>query len=418
MSGEHSVDSDETPLLQVGSSEKRESFSDGQARKTQLNSQRSSNNGSTRKSHTEESGEAMRAVLSHKSLSGSAVLPVTSTKTDSIGVALLATLLSVMAHMSISSTMFPPGTSRHYEVYVGLGLYWGLFAAALTNWWLFAATRFPSAVGGTLFPSIVIVRAFAIKNIGPEDPKTVMMAYILSTVVTGVVFVGLGRLGVLQRGFSLIPFPVVAGFLTYIGVCLLDTALSVPGVVPGISGGAGWTSMVNRHSWVQLLKTHALCCRCIPRWLCHVNLCNRYTGHVNCDRECTSVVLHCCEVIVMELSLRRGHWMPPVGAAVAVSALQRDWGWRPRWLVRGARHLPTVVAALMMVAVNGFHTKAREDGFLLVTTAGNNTRATFLDIFTLSPLAPDGHVSNRAARNGAEPRTHSQDRHAIGPTGG
>eukprot|EP00041_Stephanoeca_diplocostata_P037048 m.1381746 g.1381746 ORF g.1381746 m.1381746 type:complete len:372 (+) comp24971_c2_seq21:215-1330(+) len=371
MSGEHSVDSDETPLLQVGSSEKRESFSDGQARKTQLNSQRSSNNGSTRKSHTEESGEAMRAVLSHKSLSGSAVLPVTSTKTDSIGVALLATLLSVMAHMSISSTMFPPGTSRHYEVYVGLGLYWGLFAAALTNWWLFAATRFPSAVGGTLFPSIVIVRAFAIKNIGPEDPKTVMMAYILSTVVTGVVFVGLGRLGVLQRGFSLIPFPVVAGFLTYIGVCLLDTALSVPGVVPGISGGAGWTSMVNRHSWVQLLKTHAL-----------------------------------------------GHWMPPVGAAVAVSALQRDWGWRPRWLVRGARHLPTVVAALMMVAVNGFHTKAREDGFLLVTTAGNNTRATFLDIFTLSPLAPDGHVSNRAARNGAEPRTHSQDRHAIGPTGG
>lgn len=69
-------------------------------------------------------------------------------RVDAIGVALLATLLSVMAHISISSTMFPPGTNRHFEVYVGLGLYWGLFAAALTNWWLFATTRFPSAVGG------------------------------------------------------------------------------------------------------------------------------------------------------------------------------------------------------------------------------------------------------------------------------
>lgn len=73
-------------------------------------------------------------------------------------------------------------------------------------------------------------------------------------------------------------------------------------------------------------------------------------------------------------------WMPGVLSAVAVHVLQVDWSWRPRWLTKSAKFLPSSVALFMMFVVN-IIPGAKENGWLAQVPSGTSQTA----MFTLLP---------------------------------
>jgi MFS superfamily sulfate permease-like transporter len=243
---------------------------------------------------------------------------------------ILACFMGAVGGISIGSSMFPPGTEVNHPEYLAVGIYWGLLTGVCANWLLLPGTKIPCCVGGTLFPSIIVIQKFAANNIGVDDPVTVLAAYVISTSLTGVLICLTGRLRVLRPAFRLCPFPVLLGFLTSIGVSLFDTAMGVPGVVP-----SGWKGKFDPESWANL---------------------RRDSPHT---------------------------WLPGVVAAVLVFGLRRDWQWRPAWL---QRYLTPLVSLAMILSVNLFHASALSNGWLMQVPGDGPT------VFTgESPALPDTH---------------------------
>lgn len=111
-----------------------------------------------------------------------------------------------------------------------------------------------------------------------------LMAYAISTAVFGVITTVLGRAEILRPLFKLVPFPVLLGFLTSIGVSLFASAFStaVPDPVRKATTG-GFVSLTDGRSWHNLVRHEAVV-----------------------------------------------KWIPGVFMAVVVYVLQKEWSWRPK----------------------------------------------------------------------------------------
>lgn len=269
------------------------------------------------------SGNELQALLINEaSVEAAALAPSTpSSLAANVTGAFLSCFLTATGGISLGTVIFPPGIDCEW---LTIGMSIGLLTAFVANVALSARTKLPVGVGGTLIPAITVLSDFFANEIGPDEPDTILMALAVNTLCFGVLVYIAGRIGV-SGVVKACPYAVFVGFLGYTGISLLFYAVQIADPeFHGITDANGYATLSKKHVAEQVLL--------------------------------------------------------PIGVAIAVALVRRDWDRKPQFLIRGNAYIVPIVALLMsavfylaFIGSGGTLKEARASGW--VFSANNGTRA-------------------------------------------
>eukprot|EP01051_Picozoa_sp_SAG22_P003450 SAG22_NODE_168_length_16723_cov_6.542409_4_plen_967_part_00 len=201
-------------------------------------------------SHPEEASRPGGAAAAGQRSQGDSVEAVEEHAASSLVVetslsSLLGVIMGTVGGLTAGATiMWPPDTNEHqvppeYRTY---GLIVCLLSGVVTNvvycgsyQCQLRGSKLPCGVGGTNYPAIICAQKQIEKMFTADEPNDVLAAYMIISVACGVLTVLAAQFRLLRPIVKAVPYPVMLGFLTSIGVGLLFKALSVidPAVVVG-----------------------------------------------------------------------------------------------------------------------------------------------------------------------------------------
>ena len=145
----------------------------------------------------------------------------------------------------------------------------GAVLIAVIAAWLGGTDRLISA---PCAPAAAVLAAFAVQMMQPgEDPNLVVLMLVIIGVLAGVTQVVLGLLGV-GRLIKYIPYPVVSGYLTGVGLIIIASQMRIAFGVPG--NMSWWSVLLAPHLWdwraLAIATVTALAAAVAPRWTTRV----------------------------------------------------------------------------------------------------------------------------------------------------
>ena len=152
---------------------------------------------------------------------------------------LLGVIMGTVGGVTAGATiMWPPDTDGNvvppeYRTY---GLILCLLSGVITNVVYMIAhllqlrgSNMPCAVGGTNYPAIIFAQKQISTMFEADEPNNVLVAYMIIAVASGLLTALAAQFRLLRPVVSSVPFPVMLGFLTSIGVGLLFKAVAITG---------------------------------------------------------------------------------------------------------------------------------------------------------------------------------------------
>jgi len=129
----------------------------------------------------------------------------------------------------------------------GQGAVAGIVGATLMGLVASALGGAPRLISAPCAPAAAVLSAFAIEMVSRgDDPNVIVLLLIIVGILAGLIQVLLGLVGV-GRLIKYIPYPVVSGYLTGVGLIIIGS--QIPRFLGMPDGVAWWTSLATPGSW-------------------------------------------------------------------------------------------------------------------------------------------------------------------------
>lgn len=129
----------------------------------------------------------------------------------------------------------------------GQGAVAGIVGATLIGLLASAFGGAPRLISAPCAPAAAVLSAFAIEMVSRgDDPNVIVLLLIIIGILAGLIQVLLGIIGV-GRLIKYIPYPVVSGYLTGVGLIIIGS--QIPRFLGMPDGTAWWTSLITPGDW-------------------------------------------------------------------------------------------------------------------------------------------------------------------------